>query len=180
MIGEAIGSKMMLRAALERRIYRAGSETLSFGKDPDLMSRPGVVLIFELVSYVNPEVVGGCCSPDVTRFELYLREDFDPSSIIVPRHLEIFPDVRVGGRAGNSRMPQLPAGICYHGFHESWSKSSWECHGRYPDYRIQYAFRSDFNYNTDKVIDMFAFPVIVIPGLLAEPLGSLVFLSAGD
>ncbi|KZV16843.1 hypothetical protein F511_38097 [Dorcoceras hygrometricum] len=57
----------------------------------DLMSRSGVVLRSVLVSDVNPEVVGGCCSPDLNRFELYLREDFDPSSSIVPRRLEIFP-----------------------------------------------------------------------------------------
>ncbi|KZV28486.1 hypothetical protein F511_40416 [Dorcoceras hygrometricum] len=32
----------------------------------DVVSRFGVVLIFELVPDVNLEVVGGCCSPDLT------------------------------------------------------------------------------------------------------------------
>ncbi|KZV41833.1 hypothetical protein F511_36749 [Dorcoceras hygrometricum] len=48
----------------------------------------------------------------------------------------------------------------------------------FPDYHIQYTLCSDLNYSTDKDIVMLALPVIVIPDLLAEPLGSLVFLSA--
>ncbi|KZV55769.1 hypothetical protein F511_21265 [Dorcoceras hygrometricum] len=72
------------------------------------MSRSGVVLRFELVSDVNPEVVGGCCSPDLLvvfsdLHRLGLRCGICSSELRMP----------IGGQAGNSRMPQLPAGICY-------------------------------------------------------------------